>query len=37
MSTPPIIIIIGPHAYHFASLEAAAEFLAAQKSEGEEQ
>ncbi|NII73924.1 hypothetical protein FHW84_002497 [Dyella sp. SG562] len=33
MSTPPIIIIIGPHAYHFANLAEAAAFLESQKSD----
>lgn len=28
MSTPPVIIIIGPHAYHFANEAEAAAFLA---------
>ena len=30
MSTPPIIIIIGPHAYHFAKMADAVAFLAEQ-------
>jgi hypothetical protein len=28
MSAPPVIIIIGPHAHHFASVAEAQEFLA---------
>lgn len=27
MSAPPIVIIIGPHAYHFANLAEALAFL----------
>lgn len=30
MSAPPVIIIIGPHAHHFASVAEAQAFLASQ-------
>lgn len=35
MSAPPIVIIIGPHAHHFASLAEAQAFLAKQSEHAE--
>lgn len=33
MSTPPVVIIIGPHAYHFPTLSEAQAFIASYAGE----
>lgn len=36
MASPPVIIIIGPHAHHFATLEEARHFLSQQAEKDED-